>query len=158
MSAPSRDSAGSSEDPLAGRSVIRFAVRGLPIQQGSARAFVVPGKGGAKPRAVITHDSRRDLGLWRRLVSEAAQSHAPSVPWDGPIAVRLSFGMPKPKSRPKRRRTWPDRRPDLDKLIRACLDSLTHIVFADDSQVVRIHAEKDYGVPGVTVIVERVGD
>ncbi len=45
--------------------------------------------------------------------------------------------------------------PDLDKLCRACLDSLTGIVWRDDSQVVRLEANKDYGAPGAMIWVER---
>ena len=36
------------------------------------------------------------------------------------------------------------------------LDALTYVVFSDDSQVVEIHATKDYGAPGVVVEVRRV--
>ena len=146
---------------------IRFEVRGLPIQQGSARAFVVPGRGGNRSRAIVTHDTRRDLGGWRRLVSDVAQQHAPPGLWDGPVSVSLEFRLPQPKSRPttvgrgKNKRSiriWPDRAPDLDKLLRAVVDSLTNIVFRDDSQVVRVVATKDYGVPGVVVEVSRVAE
>ncbi len=48
------------------------------------------------------------------------------------------------------------RRPDLDKLCRACLDSLTGIVWRDDAQVVRLEASKDYGAPGVMIWVEPI--
>ncbi len=34
---------------------------------------------------------------------------------------------------------------------RACLDSLTGIVWRDDAQVVRLEASKDYGTPGVMI-------
>jgi crossover junction endodeoxyribonuclease RusA len=72
------------------------------------------------------------------------------------VAIELHFGLPKPKSAPKRRRVWPDKRPDLDKLIRAVLDALTQVIFADDSQVVEIRATKDYVAPGVTVEIRRI--
>jgi crossover junction endodeoxyribonuclease RusA len=128
---------------------ISFEVRGVPAPQGSARGFVVGGK-------VCITTASRGLAAWRRLVSDVAQQHAPSSLWEGPLAVTLMFRMPKPNGAPKKRRTWPDRRPDLDKLCRACLDSLTGIGWRDDAQVVRLEAEKDYGVPGVVIWVERV--
>ncbi len=78
--------------------------------------------------------------------------------WEGPVGIDLHFGLPKPKSAPKKRRVWPDKRPDLDKLTRAVLDALTYVVYADDSQVVEIRATKDYGAPGVAVEIHRIAE
>ena len=133
------------------RQRVEFVVRGLPVPQGSTRAWMVKG------RPVIT-SAAKGLGVWRRLIADVAQQHAPAAPWQGPVAVQLTFLLPKPKSAPKRRRVWPAKRPDLDKLARAALDALTYIVWADDSQVIDLHATKDYGPPGVRVIVEEVGE
>ncbi len=131
--------------------LIRFQVHGLPIPQGSTRAWVLHGK------PVIT-SSAKGLNVWRRLVADVAQNYAPNEPWEGPVGIELHFGLPKPKSAPKRKRVWPDKRPDLDKLTRAVLDALTYVVFADDSQVIDIRASKDYGAPGVVVEVRRILD
>ena len=130
---------------------ITFQVHGLPAPQGSTRAFVVKGK------PIIT-STAKGLSAWRRLVADVAQDFAPEQPWEGPVGIDLHFGLPKPKSAPKTRRVWPDKRPDLDKLTRAVLDALTYVVFADDSQVVEIRATKDYGAPGVAVEVHRILD
>ena len=130
---------------------IMFQVHGLPATQGSSRAFVVKGK------PIIT-STAKGLSAWRRLVADVAQDFAPEQPWEGPVGIDLHFGLPKPKSAPKTRRVWPDKRPDLDKLTRAVLDALTYVVFADDSQVVEIRATKDYGAPGVAVEVHRILD
>lgn len=132
-------------------SIISFQVHGLPVPQGSTRAYVVNGK------PIIT-TTAKGLALWRRLVADVAQGHAPKEPWDGPVGIEVHFGLPKPKSAPKRVRVWPDKRPDLDKLTRAVLDALSYVVFADDSQVVELRATKDYGVPGVVVEVHRIED
>ena len=130
---------------------ISFLVHGLPVPQGSTRAWLINGK------PVIT-STAKGLGTWRRLVADVAQRFAPDEPWEGPVGIDLHFGLPKPKSAPKRRRVWPDKRPDLDKLTRAVLDALTYVVFADDSQVVEIRATKDYGAPGVAIEVHRIAD
>ena len=106
-------------------------------------------------KPIIT-SSAKGLGTWRRLVADVAQNYAPVEPWDGPVGIELHFGLPKPKSAPRRKRVWPDKRPDLDKLTRAVLDALTYVVFADDSQVIEIRASKDYGAPGVVVEIRRV--
>ncbi len=129
--------------------LISFRVHGLPIPQGSTRVWMVKGR-------PITTSSAKGLSGWRRLVADVAQNYAPAEPWVGPVGIELHFGLPKPKSAPKRKRVWPDKRPDLDKLTRAVLDALTYVVFADDSQVIEIRASKDYGAPGVVVEVRRI--
>jgi Holliday junction resolvase RusA-like endonuclease len=75
---------------------------------------------------------------------------------DGPVRLTLKFMFVKPKS-VKKSRTLPCVKPDLSKLIRAVEDSLTGIIWRDDSLVVDIVARKVYAdVAGVTVIVEVV--
>jgi crossover junction endodeoxyribonuclease RusA len=127
---------------------VHFEVSGLPIAQGSMRAFVVKGK------PVITSTSR-NLNQWRQLVALRA-NEVRAKPFEGPVIVELNFRLPKPKSAPKRKRSFATKRPDLDKLIRSVLDALTHVLFRDDSQVVQITALKDYGPPGVTVSVTEI--
>lgn len=116
---------------------LTFVVYGEPIPQGSTKAFVVGG------RARVTNDNPRTRP-WRALVNDAAhQAVQDDPPLTGPISVTLRFTLPRPKSRPARDR-WPDRRPDLDKLVRAALDSLTGCVFNDDAQVTAITTTKMY--------------
>jgi len=114
--------------------MISFFVSGVPIPQGSARAFIVNGK------PVIT-SANRNLAAWRRLMSDAAQGHACML--EGPIKLGVSFILPRPKSLPKKVQ-WHVKKPDLDKLIRAVCDSLTGIMWQDDSQVVTVQATKSY--------------
>lgn len=65
--------------------------------------------------------------------------------------MQLDFAFIKPKTVNRNR---PSVKPDLDKLIRAVLDALTGIAYTDDSQVVRILAQKSYGsVEGVRVVM-----
>ena len=129
---------------------LAFEVRGVPAPQGSTRGFLVGGK-------VRITTANRGLAVWRRLVSDVAQQHAPNPLWEDPLTVTLLFRLPEPQRLPRRRRAWPDRRPDPDKLCRACLDSLTGIVWRDDAQVVRLlEASKDYGTPGVMIWVEPI--
>lgn len=128
-----------------------FTVYGVPIPQGSVRAFVVKG------RAVVTADNRRDLGTWRQEIAAGARA-AGAVPCEGPVEVMLTFRLPWPRSRPKRAQ-WPDKRPDLDKLVRAVLDALTGLAWHDDGQVVALRAVKAYAnsrtdpTPGLSVTV-----
>jgi len=128
---------------------IEFKVMGEPIPQGSTRAFIT--KSG---RPIITH-SNRNLKQWRQRIATEAQAKRPPQ-WDmeSAILINIDFHMPRPKSLPKKV-TEDVKRPDIDKLIRAVLDGLTGIFYADDSQVVHLFASKKYvdrfGTPGVTI-------
>lgn len=133
--------------------VLRLKVYGMPRPQGSMRAFVRGGK------PIITATSKGLKG-WRDLVAfaanEAAQDADAEMVEKGPVHVDMMFSLPRPKAEPKTRRTWPDRRPDLDKLVRAVLDALTGVAFHDDGQVVSMLATKDWGRPGVEIVVSRI--
>lgn len=138
----------------------RFFVRGLPVPQGSTRAFIVKG------RPIITSTSK-GLKDWRTIIALEGQNHAPPMPWGGPIGVQAKFFMPRPQSEPKRKETMPDRRPDIDKLARAVLDALKGVFYHDDAQVVSLNLGKDWAdnpftadrlrcPPGVDIYVGRI--
>ena len=114
---------------------LRFEVFGQPQPQGSARAFVVKG------RAVVT-SANPNLKDWRNLVSVAARESMQGLPpVEGAVEVEATFWLARPKSV---KRTLPTVKPDVDKLIRGCLDAMTSVVFADDAQVTRVAAQKRY--------------
>jgi crossover junction endodeoxyribonuclease RusA len=140
---------------------IVLKVVGIPETQGSKSAFVVKGTN----RAVITEGrgtsspKARRHKEWRSAVADAArdwQEEHGRGQLTGPVVVQMEFSLLRPQSAPKTRRTWPvgARSGDVDLLARACLDSLTGIVFADDAAVVLLLVGKDYGdPPGVVVRV-----
>jgi crossover junction endodeoxyribonuclease RusA len=112
--------------------VVEFFVAGIPIQQGSSRAFVVKG------RAVITSDTRRGLKDWRSDIAFEARRHFTTL-WQGPVAIDVTFVMPRPKSLAKKyERPWQTTRPDADKLLRALFDSLKGVAYLDDAQVAMV--------------------
>ncbi|WP_307864186.1 RusA family crossover junction endodeoxyribonuclease [Mycolicibacterium fortuitum] len=125
--------------------------------------FFVPGK--AAPQGSKRHvgrgilvESSKEVGPWReRVVLAAHEAMAGRPVIDGAVAVTLSFVLPRPKSAPKSKTPPATKRPDLDKLERACLDALTDVVFADDSQVISLLGHKviaELGqAPGVTIRV-----
>jgi crossover junction endodeoxyribonuclease RusA len=107
----------------------------------------------------VTSDNP-NLKDWRLLVASAAQ---PAAAAHGliagvPVIVTLRFALPRPQSLTKRRERAHMTRPDLDKLVRACLDALTGVLFVDDGQVVALEASKRYAkdgeAPGVHVTLE----
>jgi Holliday junction resolvase RusA-like endonuclease len=132
--------------------VIAFTVYGVPVPQGSTKAFVP--KGWKRP--IITHDSARTKP-WRQAIVDAALAQLDGhPPIEDPVRLTVRFYLPRPKSAP-RRVVWPAKLPDLDKLVRAVCDALTAAgVWRDDAQVVSLTASKafaggvaDAGVHGV---------
>jgi Holliday junction resolvase RusA-like endonuclease len=95
-------------------------------------------------------ESSRKVAPWRDSVAwavTAAAREAGWVPLDGPCDVDVAFYLPRPASAP-RSRLRPDRKPDLDKLLRSTLDAIvTAGAIADDARIVRIGSEKHYAGP-----------
>jgi crossover junction endodeoxyribonuclease RusA len=134
---------------------LEFAVRGLPVAQGGASAFVVGGRA-----RIVTKgkDPRTTLGSWRSQIAAAAGEAMGGTPaLTSPVTVSVHFVFPRPASHflpANRSRPEPELRldapryvagkPDLDKLLRGLLDGITHVVVADDAQVAGIMAWKVY--------------
>lgn len=122
-----------------------FFVAGVPAPQGSKRLV----RSGA--RTLMIDANSEALKEWRRTVTMCAPrlDYEPRVP----LLVELNFTMP---ATLKDREGWCAVRPDIDKLSRAVLDSLTDAgTLADDSQVVGLVATKRRGIrAGVMVTVE----
>lgn len=132
--------------------MISFFIHGRPVAQGSTRAFKHRSSG-----QVITTSSAKGLGPWRRRIADAAQPHAHMH--EGPLDLRIVFLMPRPKSLPKTKWRAHTKRPDIDKLVRAVLDALDGIFYADDSQVANLRVVKAYapreGPMGVRICVAK---
>jgi len=145
-----------------------ICVIGRPAAQGSKRHV-----GGGRMIEQSKH-----VAPWREAVRAAANdpecrtesggsSGGFAMPFAvGPLDVTVTFTLAKPVSAPKRRRTYPDRSPDLDKLVRSTLDGLTMGgVWRDDAQVVQLTARKTYPgehydaltVPGAVIRISRIG-
>jgi crossover junction endodeoxyribonuclease RusA len=116
--------------------MIEFEVFGTPAPQGSKR-FVGTSKAG---RGIMVESSDK-VKPWRmdvKAVAEKQRDQLPSqLPLGGPLICSMVFTLQKPKSAPKRARTWPNRKPDLSKLIRSTEDAITDAgLWADDARVV----------------------
>lgn len=139
---------------------ITFEVYGLPAPQGSKRHV-----GGGR-----MIESSKAVKPWREAVKWAArEAMAGPDGWaalDGPLLARMVFTLPKPKSAPKTRRTWADRKPDLSKLLRSTEDALTDAgLIADDARLVefsrlaKVYPGEDVEAlasPGCRITVERL--
>lgn len=140
---------------------VTFQVRGTPVAQGSVRAFV---RGN---RAVVVAKPG-PLADWRHAIASEARRAMTDLPaFDGPVRVHAWFVMARPPSHYRadgvRLTSNAPRYPrlDVDKLARALLDGLTGVVFDDDSQVVRLVAQKAWdddgqGWQGVEITVRAV--
>lgn len=131
--------------------MIAFTVYGVPVPQGSTKAFLP--KGWKRP--IVTADNKRTKP-WRQAIIDASLGAMDGrAPIEGPAHLVVCFYLPRPKSAP-RRVVEPTKRPDLDKLVRAVSDALTSAgVWRDDDQVVFVSARKvfaggiDDGAAGV---------
>jgi len=98
-------------------------------------------------------ETSKYLPSWREAVKTAAIVAMENNNWNkilGPVSVMVTFTMPKPKSAPKRIRTFPDKAPDLDKCCRSVFDSLTQAgVWEDDARVVHCIAAKVFPGEGL---------
>ncbi|MEU1883408.1 RusA family crossover junction endodeoxyribonuclease [Streptosporangium sp. NPDC020072] len=116
--------------------LLEVVAYGTPAPQGSKRHV---GKG----RMV---ESSKKVGPWRETVKYAALEVLPEgwVPLDQPVAVQMVFTLARPISAP-RRRVYPDRTPDLSKLVRSTEDALTDAgVWVDDARAVEFLVRKLY--------------
>jgi Holliday junction resolvase RusA-like endonuclease len=126
-------------------------VLGLPIPQGSKRAFRHATTG-----RVVLVDANASLADWRALVSSRAQqAMAGRQPFTRPCKASLGFYLPRPAGHYGTGRNagtlrpsaplWPGVKPDLDKLIRAAFDALTVAgVWRDDALCCGLSAWKAY--------------
>jgi|HubBroStandDraft_6_1064221.scaffolds.fasta_scaffold179578_1 crossover junction endodeoxyribonuclease RusA len=136
---------------------VEFFVAGIPVTQGNKSAFVNKSSGKAVMREGRSKTANTNFHSWREGVANEARAVAagrPGFPYDCPVVISLTFGLQRPKSAPKRRRTWPTgaRSGDADKLARAVLDALTGVLMTDDSLCVGLSVTKDFAArPGVRV-------
>lgn len=111
---------------------VSITVYGSPAPQGSKKFVGMTGGHG------VMVESSKKVKPWRQDVKAAAEAvRNGSAALDGPLTVRMVFTLPKPASSPKRRRTWPCRKPDLSKLARSTEDALVDAgLLADDARIV----------------------
>lgn len=115
--------------------MLTVIVHGLPAPQGSKRHV---GNG-------VMIESSKNVKPWREAVKHAALDALGRAQYSfsGPVILEIVFTLPKPKSAPKNRITYPDKKPDISKLIRSTEDALTDAgVWEDDARVIDEHALK----------------
>jgi len=96
------------------------------------------------------------------MFASAAMQGAP--PMDGPLQFDLIAYMPIPQGWSQKKRAAavgfsvrPTTKPDIDNVLKLVADSVNHIVWNDDSQIVQLTARKFYSdTPRVEVIVTQL--
>lgn len=146
---------------------LNILVYGLPAPQGSKK-FLGTFKGKDGRTHAKLGESSAKVAPWREAVKQAAiAARNGAAPIDGPVMVVMSFTMPKPKSAPKNRRTFPDKKPDLSKLVRSTEDALVDAgVLRDDSRIIACHSAKLFPnegpaaleCPGCHIAITPMGD
>lgn len=121
-------------------------VAGVPVTQGSMKAFVVAGRGR------VTHNNGTKLDTWRRSIVDAVHRQVGEEIelMTGPLRLSASFRLPRPAGLPKTKRTWPigQRSGDSDKFLRCLGDAITGVLIDDDSRIVDARVTKDWANPG----------
>jgi crossover junction endodeoxyribonuclease RusA len=134
---------------------LEFIALGIPAPQGSKKAF-------RRGKHIALVESCARVKPYRAAVAAAALAAGAKV-LHGPIYVSVIFSFVRPKSHFNAKGELRDAatryvgRPDIDKLCRAVLDSLTGIAWIDDSQVVALDASKHYGQCASTHLFIRPG-
>lgn len=122
--------------------------------------FTIPGKPFAKQRPRATRQGRvytpQATVSFERQVGQIAMPHFPE-PLTGPVKVTVLASFEPPQSWSKKKTAEhlnrPHiQRPDGDNLIKAVLDGLNRIAFADDAQVYEQTVRKVWGPAARTVV------
>jgi crossover junction endodeoxyribonuclease RusA len=129
--------------------MIVFEVEGTPRPQGSKRHV---GRG-------IMVESSKHVAEWRSWVRLCAANAFKGLhPLVGAVQVNITFYFDRPQAHSTKKGlrtnapTYKVSKPDIDKLLRAVLDAMTGICFADDSQVVAIYCTKKFSRAAVTKV------
>lgn len=143
--------------------MIEIRVIGSPAPQGSKKFVGHHGGKGIMVESSKAVEPWRESVAWRA-VEARTKMGLPAPALRGPVTIEMIFTLPKPKSAPKRR-TYPDRKPDVDKVARATLDALVQAgTIEDDARVISLWARKVYpgedadalDVPGAVIRIEEM--
>jgi Holliday junction resolvase RusA-like endonuclease len=123
---------------------MRIVVRDTPAPQGSKRHV---GRG-------VMVEMSKNVKPWREAVRFEAQAvrGLAREPLSGPVRCWVTFTVRKPAGAPKTRKTWPAKRPDVDKLLRSTLDAL--VVDVRGVKVYPGEGVDALEVPGAVIDVE----
>jgi len=133
---------------------ITFKVEGTPQGKGRPR-FARRGK------FVTTYTDDKTRSYEEKIAFLACQAMGSSEPLLTPLEAFIYISIPVPQSYSKKRTEAcleglekPAKKPDIDNICKAFLDSMNSIIYKDDTQVISLHATKVYGDPFVEVLIK----
>lgn len=130
--------------------MVSLTVYGHPVPK--ARARTVRTKNGKT--VSFTPDN---TASWEDSIRAQALSSRPAQLLDGPLVMEATFFLLRPKSRPKKE-LYPDRKPDLDNLLKSVKDALEGVIYTNDSRIVDEVTRKRYDdPPRVEVVIREIG-
>jgi Holliday junction resolvase RusA-like endonuclease len=139
-------------------STAAIKVIGTPGPKGS-KSF----KGLANNGRAIMVESSKLVKPWSEAVIYAARESGVRI--EGPVVLSAFFTVRKPRSAPKRRKTYPSVKPDIDKYMRCTLDALVAAgTIEDDGRVIDCRGVKCFpgehemalDVPGAVILLRGV--
>lgn len=129
-------------------SSINCRIYGCPVPQGRPRFQKIG-------NFVKPYDPQESKS-WKETVKSQVIDRGGATILDGALTMTLRFHLPRPKSLPKKV-THHTKKPDVDNLVKAIKDALRGICYNDDSQIVDLHAHKEYHEqPGVTIQISKI--
>ena len=119
--------------------------------------FIVDGKPQGKQRPRFSRISKtvytpNKTAKYEKQIAKAyTDSGGKCIPADCYVSVNVSAFFPVPKSYSKKkredcleRRLRPDKKPDMDNILKVVLDALNRVAYVDDKQVVELIGRKYY--------------
>lgn len=145
------------EDPIV------FFTTGIAMTKGSWKPILNP-----KTKRIFLIPDSKKLRPWEAAIKASARSAHSGKLLSGAVSIEVVFFMPRSKSSWKKDGSLVSGAPtfpivkDVDKLLRAVMDSLTGVIWEDDKQVMHASATKQYiGKPtdphGAWIKVESYG-
>lgn len=126
---------------------VTFTVKAKP--QGKGRPRMANGH-------CYTPQTTRDF---ENLIAQEYKTQCKAYYANVPLMVQITAWMPIPKATSKANREKmlngeiaPTVKPDIDNICKAILDALNGVAYADDTQVVKLHASKCYSNDGFMLI------
>lgn len=138
---------------------LEFFVAGTPAPGGSKNGFPFRRADGSLGVRMV--DAGKGNAEWKKVVAwHAKVAMRGKTVLSGPLRLSCEFIMPRGKTVTRKHHTVP---PDATKLLRACEDAMTEIVWVDDAQIVEQgNVRKRYARPGeptgAKIVIETIED
>lgn len=132
------------------------------------RQFIVPGTPVAKGRPRVTkwgaYTPEKTVNYENLVQFSYIEKYKDVDPLEGYLKIEMYFFMPILESTSKKRKKLmverkilPDKKPDLDNMMKSIADSLNGIAYKDDKQILEAHIYKFYAEePRAEVIITKI--